>query len=175
MVSDLITAACLAAYLPAVFLLHIAWYRWNPGLKSLPAQGPAAKVVAVASVIVLGCVGALIPRDNEWLSHLVFAALALVSLATFYFTFLCVSESGRRYYLLSVLQKSGTGLSRQDLLRIYGKEYMIEIRLARLVAWRVVERMNDRLILRKKTFYISSMCFYLWARMLDYRWFPEDR
>jgi hypothetical protein len=100
--------------------------------------------------------------------------LALISLGTFYFTFLCVSESGRRYYLLRILNESTEGLSKTQLHQLYGKQYMIDIRLTRLLAWGVVEQIGERLVLRKKSFYVYSMFFYAWARLLGYRWFTQN-
>jgi hypothetical protein len=174
MIADLITLAALATYLPLVLVLHAAWYRINPALQKVPAQGPAIQVVAAVAVAVVGFLGLVLPQDEEWISHLLFAAFGLASLATFYFSFLCVSESGRRYFLLTLLARSDHDLSRDELAAMYGKDYMIEVRLGRLLAWGVVSEVDGRLFLRKRAFYIYSAFFHGWARLLGYRWFQED-
>jgi hypothetical protein len=173
--SDLITSLCLAAYLPMVLALHAGWYRMNPKLKEGPAQGPAIQCVGLAAAAILAVLALVLPPDGEWLSHLIFAGLALASLGTFYFSFLCVSESGRRYYLLVLLANSGAGLSKDELARLYGKDYMIDVRLSRLLAWGVVEEAQGKLILRKWSFYAYSSFFCAWARLLGYRWLEDPR
>jgi len=169
--SDLITLLCLALYMPLVLILHATWYRVNPKLKEGPAQGPAVQCVGISAIAILVVLALVLQRDDEWLSHLAFAAIALASLATFYFTFLCVSESGRRYYLLRLVNQSRTGLTNDELATLYGKDYMIDVRLSRLLTWVVVEEKDGTLVLRKWSFYVYSSVFYFWARLLGYRWF----
>ena len=173
MYSDLLTICALALYLPTVLLLHAAWYRLNPALKDMPAQGPAIKVVAFGALTLLIVLAFVLDGDSEWLSHLLFACIGLASLATFYFSFLCVSESGRRYFLLTLLARSDRPLSREQLAARYGKDYMIDVRLARMIAWGVVDESNGRLFLRKRSFFIYSAFFHTWARLLGYRWFDR--
>jgi hypothetical protein len=173
MYSDLVTVVALAFYLPAVLFLHAAWYRMNPGLKNSPAQGPAIKVVAFGALCILVTLAVALPQDAEWLSHLLFACVGLASLATFYFSFLCVSESGRRYFLLTLLARNGQPLSREELAALYGKDYMIDVRLGRMITWGVIEETGGRLFLRKQSFYIYSAFFHTWAKLLGYRWFER--
>jgi hypothetical protein len=175
MYSDLITIGGLAVYLPFVFLLHSASYRVNPSLRESPAQGPAFKVVAAGALIFLALLAVILPFDGEWVSHLIFAVLGLACLGTFYFTFICVSESGRRYFLLTLLERSNRPLTREELAALYGKDYMIDVRLERLVTWGVVEENKGRLLLRKKSFFLYSSFFHAWARVLGYQWFERQR
>ena len=175
MYSDFITVVGLGAYLPLVFLLHAAWYRLDPALQKAPAQGPAIKAVAICALAVFGILAAVLPRDDERISHLLFAALGVASLGTFYFTFLCVSESGRRYFLLTLLARSEHPLSQDELAALYGKDYMIDVRLGRMIAWGVVEETNGRLFLKKRSFYLYSAFFHAWARLLGYRWFERTK
>lgn len=172
--SDLVTVLCLAAYLPIVFALHAAWYRLQPSLQSLPAQGPAIKVVGAGAILIISALALILPRDAEWIPHILFSGLGIASLGTFYFTFLCVSESGRRYFLLTLLARSEKPMSREELAAQYGKDYMIEVRLGRLITWGVVEESNGRLFLRKQSFYVYSAFFHLWAQLLGYRWFNRS-
>jgi hypothetical protein len=175
MYSDFLTLAVLALYLPLVLLFHLVWYRLAPELKDAPAQGPAIKVVGAGAGIVFGALALLLPFDAEYFSHLLFAIFGIVSLATFYFTFLCVSESGRRYYLLTLLARTPTPLSRDELASLYGKDYMIEVRLGRLLTWGVVSELDGNVTLKKYSFYLYSAFFYGWACLLGYRWFEKQR
>jgi hypothetical protein len=174
MFADFVTVICLAVYLPIVFALHAAWYRMDPSLQKSPAQGPAIKVVGFGAILIVALLAVLLPRDAEWLPHMLFSGLGIASLGTFYFTFLCVSESGRRYFLLTLLARSEKPLSRDELAARYGKDYMIEVRLGRLITWGVVEESNGRLFLKKQSFYIYSAFFHLWAQLLGYRWFNRS-
>jgi hypothetical protein len=169
--SDLITLVCLTLYLPLVLFVHAAWYRVAPELKQGHAQGPAIKVTGFVAVAMLVVLAVLLPRDGEWLSHLAFAVLALASLVTFYFTFFCISESGRRYYMVALLAGNPPGLTREALAQHYGKDYMVDVRLARLLSWGVIQESQGKLILRKWSFYgYSAFCYY-WARLLRFNWF----
>lgn len=175
MYSDIVTFLALAAYLPVVLGMHAIWYRVQPNLRDSPAQGPAIKVVGAGAVLISLTLVLALPRDGEFLSHLLFAAIGLVSLATFYFTFLCVSESGRRYFLLTLLNRTQTPLSRDGLADLYGKDYMIDIRLGRLLTWGVVSEAEGKIVLQKQSFYLYSSFFYVWARILGYQWFQKKK
>lgn len=170
---DLITLICLLVYLPATLLIHRTWYRLKPTLKQAHAQGPAIKVVAAVATGSLVFLAVALPRDTEYLSHMAFALLALTSLGAFYFSFLCVSESGRRYYMLALLAANQVGLSRDELATRYSKDYMIDVRLARLLAWHVIEEREGKLILSKWSFYASSAFCYYWAKLLCFNWFDS--
>lgn len=173
MYSDLLTLAVLALYLPVVLVSHALWYRRAPELQTHPAQGPAIKVVGGGAALVFAVLAVALPKEAEYLSHLLFACASLVALGTFYFTFLCVSESGRRYYLLTLLARTPKPLSRDELAALYGKDYMIDVRLGRLLTWGVVTESNDQIVLQKRSFYLYSSFFYGWALLLGYKWFEK--
>lgn len=175
MYSDLITAAILGLYLPLVFLLHAATYRLQPEKRSVPAQGPAIKAVGFAALMAVATLSFILPRDGEFFSHLLFAAIVIASLGTFYFSFLCVSESGRRYFLLTLLARSERPLSKEELAALYGKDYMIDVRLGRMITWGVIDDTSGRLFLKKQSFYIYSTFFHLWAQLLGYQWFNRTK
>jgi hypothetical protein len=170
MAADLITLAWLAAYLPVVFVLHAVWLRLRPALKTAPAQAVAFQAAFGMVGVFLFGIGWTLRDDPECASHLLFAFLGLGFLGGFYFLFICLSESGRRYFLLTLLARAESPLSKQELADRYGKDYIIEIRLNRLLAWGTIEEANGRLYMKKWSFYLYCSFFHKWAQLLGYRW-----
>lgn len=171
--ADWITLGWLCAYLPVVFTLHALLYRAAPALRRAPAQGPAFRVAAGLVLVFLAGIAGTLRSDPECASHLVFGLLGLGFLASFYFLFLALSESGRRYFLLTLLEREGRPLSKAELADRYGRDYIIDVRLNRLVAWGAVEERDGRLYLKKYSFYLYCAFFHLWARALGFRWMEK--
>jgi hypothetical protein len=174
MSADLITLAWLAGYLPFVFLLHSIWYRLKPSLRTAPAQGLAFKLAFAVAMLFLVSIGVVLWNDPECLSHVAFSFLALGCLGSFYFLFICLSESGRRYFLLTLLARASAPLTRKDLAAQYSKDYIIDVRLGRLLAWGAIEEVNGRLFLKKRSFYLYCSFFHNWAQLLGYRWLEKS-
>ncbi len=163
-----------ALCVPAAIVLQRFWLRAHPVRADLPAQGSAARctLVSCLALWLAGSIGgfswgfpALLP-----IFHGIFlGAQGLVYIAVF-----CVSESGRRYYLLEQLDRQ-PGITPEALAATYPDRDILERRLARLLAWGVISRRDDRCRLQKRSSYYYSLFFRLWGKCLGFTWFRELR
>ena len=91
-------------------------------------------------------------------------------MALVYISILCVSESGRRFYLMHLIEQSG-GMSLAALRKAYGQEHMLGVRLDRLTTWKLIRETDSRYRLVRIAPYLYSRFFHLWGRLLGIRWF----
>ena len=154
----------LATLLFSRLLLWIfPWRRDHPAQGTFTLAALLALGLALASAYGLS-EGPLADRLG-WLAYL---AVLLGSAALVMISVLCVSESGRRFYLLHLID-SGVG-SLTELRARYGHEHMMEARLERLLKWRVLRESVGRLQMVKWTAYAYSRFFHLWGRLLGFHW-----
>ncbi|NBD39206.1 MAG: hypothetical protein GVY10_11620 [Verrucomicrobia bacterium] len=165
---------------PAVLLLYPAFVAagtrlqlgLRPALREKPGQGVFTRSAA-AGFGVLFLIGLWLtgpdPSLPERAAHLGLLlgceALVLVSL-------FCVSESGRRFYLMSLIDRERE-LRLSSLKDHYGRREMLNRRLDRLTTWHVLARKDQRWFLRRQSAWWYSLFFYGWGRLLGYKWFDR--
>lgn len=143
-----------------------------PAWREQPGQGVFTRSAA-AGFVVLMLLGLWLtgpePSHAERAAHLGLLlgceALVLVSL-------FCVSESGRRFYLMSLIDRERE-LRLSSLKDRYGRREMLDRRLDRLTAWNVLARKNQRWFLRRRSAWWYSLFFFGWGRLLGYKWFDR--
>lgn len=164
------TLACLG-FVPLCLLLNRLWLRLQPHLRGQPAQGTIARSGLLALELVMGCASLLWPPLNVAASvDLLYLGLILLCQFMVYLPVLCVSESGRRFFLMAMIA-SQPGLPVADLASRYGRDQMLAVRLERLVHWGALTRRGDRYYLRKPGAWLLSQFFFAWGRLLGFRWF----
>lgn len=89
-----------------------------------------------------------------------------------YFLFICVTESGRRYYLVKLLMQYQR-LTKEDFIRLYGHDYIIQMRLERIIAWGIVDENNEVITVRKGGLYWITRCIYWWSKLLGFSWISK--
>jgi len=141
-----------------------------PYKKILPAQGTflvsgvlGLLVCLLAGLIVIG--GSL----SEKLLWSVYLAAILGCALLVFMSIMCVSESGRRFFLMDLIDKR-SGLTLEALKASYGRQHMLAVRLERLCIWNVVHKRGDRYFLVRRTAYLASVFFLLWGRLLGFHW-----
>lgn len=140
-----------------------------PWRRDHPAQGTftlaAVLAWAVGLVLVCGLLEGPVAERLWWLAYLgaLLGAAAVVMISV-----LCVSESGRRFYLLHLIESGVASLP--ELRARYGHDHMLEARLERLLRWRVLRESAGRYYLVKWTAYAYSRFFHLWGRLLGFQW-----
>jgi hypothetical protein len=154
-------------FLPALLLAHRLFYRFFPQKKQLPAQGPA--IQCILFILILSQLTQL-TIDDFSLEKALFLLLFQGSIGAVYYAFFCVSESGRRFYLMDLID-SGKALDRGSLAKQFGKEHLLSVRVERLKQWHVIVEKESRYRLCKKSAYYYSLFFYLWGRFLGFKWF----
>lgn len=153
----------LALLLSRVLLRVSRWRRDHP------AQGTFTRAAVLAMVILLAASFGLFEGPlAERLLWLAYLAGLLGPMAVVMISVLCVSESGRRFYLLHLIDSGVESLA--ELRERYGHEHMVEARLERLLKWRVLRQEAGRVWMEKGTAYAYSMFFHLWGRLLGFHW-----
>lgn len=169
---DFLTALLLAAaHVPLSLLLNRLTLKLRPQKRDLPAQGTFFKS-ALLALLLLGSLCPFLlgegPRERFLWSLYVVVLLGCQCLV--FISVMCVSESGRRFFLLvRIAANPGVGL--EALKASYRGDDMLTIRRERLVHWGVMEARAGRLVLKKRSAYLYSLFFYLWGRLLGFRWF----
>jgi hypothetical protein len=143
-----------------------------PAMREKPGQGVFTRSAA-AGFVVLMLLGLWLtgpePSLAERAAHLGLLlgceALVLVSL-------FCVSESGRRFYLMSLIDREKE-LRLSSLKDRYGRREMLDRRLDRLTAWNVLAKKDHRWFLRRRSAWWYSLFFFRWGRLLGYKWFDR--
>ena len=161
----------LLLYLPVTVLINRLRLSVSPRRREAPAQGTVTSSALLALCLFLVAGGFLIGDDPGsrifWLAYL---TLVLGSVMLIYVSVMCVSESGRRFYLMHLIEKAG-GIRMETLRAAYGREHMLELRLHRLCLWNVLRKVDSRYILVRKSAYLYSLFFYVLGRILGFRWF----
>jgi hypothetical protein len=139
-----------------------------PRRRDQPGQGTFTLAALMASLAFVITSIVFFHPIWEWLP---FHALLAACLSALFISTLCVSESGRRFFLMTLIE-SKAAVTRSDLARRYGRDQMLELRLERLVQWDVLHKdaQTQRYQLRKLSAWLYSMIFALWARMLKINW-----
>lgn len=174
--SDLLEFLALALlYFPLTVLLNRLQLVFFPKRKSLPAQGTIARSAILALVLLLLASGLLLGVTlQEKLLWTAYSATVLGCFLLLYISVMCVSESGRRFYFMVLVEKSD-GSTRSALQAAYGREHMLAVRLQRLVTWGVLQENGRNYILRRRSAYWYSRFFQLWGRLLGFDWLEQGR
>jgi small-conductance mechanosensitive channel len=163
----------LFLYIPATLLVNRLILFARPSRRHLPAQGTIAASACAALVLVALAGGVLLGSSLSekivWMGYLL---ILLGCGALIYVSVMCVSESGRRFYLMSLIEKS-SGMTSNELQNIYGKDHMLTVRLERLCAWGVLVKSGDGYQLKKVSAFYYSRIFYLWGILLGFSWFRQ--
>lgn len=161
----------LGIYFPVTLLINRLYLLVFPARRDAPGQGSitASAILSLFMALLFGlsCLGDSLPDKVIWFFYL---AVVVGSMAMVYVSVLCVSESGRRFYLMHLIADSG-GIQREDLRRAYTSTHMMDIRLQRLTTWKVLEKNGSRYRLRRKTAWLYSSFFHWWGRLLGFTWF----
>ena len=153
----------LTIVLSRLLLILFPWRRSHPAQGTFTLAALAA-LAGVLSVMVLFSGSPLF--DESWL--LLYLTGLLGAAALVMISVLCVSESGRRFYLLHLIE--GGIRSLPQLRERYNHDHMLETRLERLLKWRVLEDRGGRYWLVRWSAYWYSQFFRLWGRLLGFHW-----
>lgn len=161
----------LLLYFPLTILINRIQLSLFPRRKSLPAQGTIARsaVLALVLLLPLNCLllGNSLSEKFLWLAY---SAIILGCLMLLYISVMCVSESGRRFYFMVLIEKAGS-TSMETLQAAYGREHMLAVRLDRLTTWGVFRKSGDAYFLQRRPAYWYSRFFQIWGRVLGFDWF----
>lgn len=140
-----------------------------PWRRQHPAQGTFG-IAAVCSLIMLLCLISFVVGGTlfEKVLWVVYAGANLGAMAAILISILCVSESGRRFYLLHMIESGVASLA--ELRSRYGHQHMVALRLERLLKWGVVEERDGRYRVVRWSAYVYAKFFHLWGRLLGFHW-----
>jgi hypothetical protein len=164
-------AALLVLYIPVTLSLNRLQLRVRPAARNRPGQGPVL-LSGLASLAACLAAGAVLLGDSSaekllWTGYL---GLLLACALLVFLSVMCVSESGRRFYLMHLVDRH-PGMRPGALKAAYGRDHMLDVRLERLCSWKVLQRHGDRYFLAKHSAYLAARFFELWGRLLGFRWF----
>jgi hypothetical protein len=159
------------AFLPlAIIINRIQLYLWQER-RNLPGQGTITRSALSAMMILLVTGGGVLGTSTgEKAIWLLFLVGVLGSALMVYISVMCVSESGRRFYFMILIEKQGK-IPMQDLQDAYGREHMLSMRLQRLTAWGVLKEEGGSYRLEKPSAYLYSRFFQLWGNLIGFHWF----
>jgi len=160
----------LVLYLPVTVLVNRLQLLVLPQKRDLPAQGTILRSALITLVLFMALgawtTGDAIGEKLLWLSYL---GLTLGCGLLVYVSIMCVSESGRRFYLMDLVQQT-PGISLEELKNRYGRDHMLSIRLQRLCTWKVLNSNGSVYRLSKISAYLYSRAFQLWGQLLGFTW-----
>ncbi len=171
---DLFAVLVLVLFYPVLAALGTrAQLHLFPRLRNHPGQGIFTRSAAAGfgllfllGLLWTGPEPALSARATHLAVILGCEALVLISL-------FCVSESGRRFYLISLIDREEN--PRLSSLKVhYGRRQMLERRLERLRAWNVLRETGGQWVLQRRGAWLYSFFFYAWGRLLGYKWFDHE-
>jgi len=174
MLQTLLPLVVLAAHLPVLLLIHVALWRLVPPPPRTPPQGRALLAVILAASLSCLETAALAWSQQHFWAILTYGFLFCNCLGVVYFLMFCNTESGRRYHLVRLLL-ARKQLDVQEVHQLYSKRHMVEKRLDRLLEWGALRWGGERFFLGKRWFWIVSLLFYGWSRLLGYVWFPGPK
>ena len=165
-----ITLLCFL-HVPLSLLLNRLQLRVVPARKTAPAQGTILRSSLASTGILALCGYFLFPGSAaDRLFPLLYLLVLLACCALVFVSVMCVSESGRRFYLMNLIDR-GAAVDREGLRACYTREHMLSIRLQRLCAWGVLKYKDKRYYLVRPSAYLYSAFFHLWGRLLGFKWF----
>ena len=169
--SDILKLALLLLlFFPLTVLLSRLQLSVFPAWKSLPAQGTVTRSAFGACVLLLipaWCLlGDSLGGRTIWL---LYTGIILFCFLLLYVSVMCVSESGRRFYFMVLIEKAG-GATRQEFQAAYGKTHMLAVRLERLLSWGVLHKSGQVYRLQRRSAYWYSRFFELWGKLLGFNW-----
>ena len=115
----------VSAYLASIVFSHAAWNRLAhstgapQGRTLLVVAGNFLFFAATSSLLLIQYGGSL-----AWIPYLV---ICLAAAGYCYWSLICLSESGRRYRIVFLVD-SGEALHIEDLVKLYGREAIIQER-----------------------------------------------
>lgn len=103
----------------------------------------------------------------ERITGLIYSLIVYNSLAYVYFHIFNMSETARRIHLLVDLKRNGK-LKKEDILKRYSPEDIVDIRLSRLLSLRQL-RLEDNLYKIDRSFLlIAARIYSFWGRLLSF-------
>jgi len=158
----------LFAYLTSIIFTHALWNRL--ARSTVAPQGRALLVVGSNLGIFAAVSSRAVIRLGGSLAWIWYIAICLLCVGYCYWSLICLSESGRRYHIVQLVN-NGSARRFQDLARLYGCNTIVDERLKRLEQWSEIIRRNDRIFCTRGRLYKASIIVYAWARVLGFRWF----
>lgn len=134
-----------------------------------PAQGTALKVVVpVSTVFVLfvagTCASKLVP-----LPWGVWASVVLLGGGYFYWLFVCITESARRYKIATLIDEHPS-ITEDEVVARYDSAQIIDRRLERLTTWGTLQHDGHRYRSRPSLLLLASRLIRTWAIILGFEW-----
>lgn len=134
-----------------------------------PAQGTALKVVFTVSaafvlVVAETCASKLIP-----LPWGVWASIILLGGGYFYWIFLCITESARRYKIATLIDEHPS-ITEDEIVARYDSAHIIDRRLDRLTTWGTLQYDGLRFRSRLSLLLLASRLIRAWAIILGFDW-----
>ena len=134
-----------------------------------PAQGTALKVVVTVSAVfvlfVAGtCVGQLVP-----LPWGVWTSIVLLGGGYFYWLFVCITESARRYKIAMLIDEHPS-ITEAEIVERYDSAQIIDRRLERLTTWGPLQHDGNRYRSRPSLLLLASRLIRTWAIILGFEW-----
>jgi hypothetical protein len=158
----------LSLFLPSVLAVHTVASRSCPSLRDVYRRHRAAlgSVLAVMILFTAAAWAASPPADSFAVA--VYMVLAMSALGHAYFLMFCNSETGRRYYLMNLL--AAQPRTENELRALYDRDYIIRMRVERLLHWQMIQEESGRLRLIRKNSLLFSKLHRAWARLLRFEW-----
>lgn len=97
--------------------------------------------------------------EADWLSLICVNLIIYLCLSYCYFNFINMGETARRIRLLRELDEMPTGLTREDMLKRYNAQEIINIRMNRLMH-------NGQIVLRDGRYYVGSPVMLLISKAI---------
>ena len=95
----------------------------------------------------------------DWLSLICVNLIIYLCLSYCYFHFINMGETARRIRLLREFDEAPAGLNREDMLKRYNAQEIINIRMSRLMH-------NGQIILRDGRYYVGSLAMLLISKAI---------
>jgi hypothetical protein len=169
----LMIAGCLTIHLSILVCIHrIAislLKKPRDSQKMIPSQGLATKVVVFQYLVAMLIGAAAWFSGYLSLGWLLYLLIATSGVSYCYWGLLVLTESGRRYIILERVDRQ-PGLQKADILGAYNAPLIVDLRLARLLHWRSIQRQGDRYVGRPCFLTKMSKLILLWARLLSFSW-----
>lgn len=161
----------LLLYFPVLLWTHrvVQQRRKTSGGNPAPAQGTALKVaftVSTAFVLFIAgtCAGKLIP-----LPWGVWATVVLLGGGYFYWIFLCITESARRYKIATLIDEHPS-ITEDQIVARYDSAHIIDRRVDRLTTWGTLHYDGQRYRSRPSLLLLASRLVRAWAIILGFEW-----
>jgi len=165
----MITWLLIFLFLPTVTLTHVVASRLSIRNRQLFVRHRTALQSIFSVILSFTMINLLYfwQTANLWTSTS-YLLISIISLSHIYFLMFCNSETGRRYFLMNLLSKKT--MSNSELREAYSHQYIISMRIKRLLHWKILCEQNGRLQLANKNSLRFSKIHQVWAKILGFSW-----